>query len=200
MIMLIKIILQSGSRRPKFKIDHFDFIPFFENLKFLFKQYFRLLIVTRHEYSMPETRTQKEQRSRANALRELREKLDPYYTDAYVQKLENALWSAAQEESEKTNARAAAAIAANTTPPAVRDPLKIYNDPSTIKVRAIAAMRKIKPEDGDMIARPHGKRSSSQGRKNTSVHELGDSHNVISNHAVFAFSFAVVLLLLIIQH
>ena len=37
---------------------------------------------------MPETRTQRERRSRATALIVLREKLDPSYTDAYVQKLE----------------------------------------------------------------------------------------------------------------
>ena len=146
---------------------------------------------------MSETRTQKERRSRATALRVLREKLDPSYTDAYVQKLENALWSDAQEESEKTKAAAAAAIAANTTPPAVRDPLKIYNDRSTIEVRAIAAMRKTKPEDGDMTtAKPHGKRSSSQGRKTTRGGECDDSHNVISNHYAFLhYAFLIVLVL-----
>jgi len=134
---------------------------------------------------MPETRAQKEQRSRAAACRTLREQLDPRYTDAYVQKLENALWSDAKEESEKNKAAAAAAIAVDTTPPAVRDPLKFYTDTSTIKDRVLAAMKKIKPEDGDMTtAKPHGKRSSSQGRKNTSVHELDDSHNVISNHVL----------------
>ena len=143
---------------------------------------------------MPETRAQKEQRSRAAACRTLREQLDPRYTDAYVQKLENALWSDAQEESEKTKAAAAAAIAANTTPPAVRDPLKIYNDRSTIEVRAIAAMRKTKPEDGDMTtAKPHGKRSSSQGRKTTRGGECDDSHNVISNRALYCIVIALVL-------
>ena len=149
---------------------------------------------------MPETRTQRERRSRATALIVLREKLDPSYTDAYVQKLENALWSDAQEESEKTKAAAAAAIAANTTPPAVRDPLQIYNDRSTIEVRAIAAMRKTKPEDGDMTtAKPHGKRSSSQGRKTTRGGECDDSHSsVISNHYAslqwaFLIAFAFVL-------
>ena len=143
---------------------------------------------------MPETRTQRERRSRATALIVLREKLDPSYTDAYVQKLENALWSDAQEESEKTKAAAAAAIAANTTPPAVRDPLQIYNDRSTIEVRAIAAMRKTKPEDGDMTtAKPHGKRSSSQGRKTTRGGECDDSHNVISNRALLYIVTALVL-------
>jgi len=150
---------------------------------------------------MPETRTQRERRSRATALIVLREKLDPSYTDAYVQKLENALWSDAQEESEKTKAAAAAAIAANTTPPAVRDPLQIYNDRSTIEVRAIAAMRKTKPEDGDMTtAKPHGKRSSSQGRKTTrGGGECDDSHSsVINNHYAslqwaFLVAFAFVL-------
>jgi hypothetical protein len=143
---------------------------------------------------MPETRTQRERRSRATALIVLREKLDPSYTDAYVQKLENALWSDAQEESEKTKAAAAAAIAANTTPPAVRDPLQIYNDRSTIEVRAIAAMRKTKPEDGDMTtAKPHGKRSSSQGRKTTRGGECDDTHNVISNRALYCIVIALVL-------
>ena len=148
---------------------------------------------------MPETRTQRERRSRATALIVLREKLDPSYTDAYVQKLENALWSDAQEESEKTKAAAAAAIAANTTPPAVRDPLKIYNDRSTIEVRAIAAMRKTKPEDGDMTtAKPHGKRSSSQGRKTTrGGGECDDSHSsVISNHyATLQWAFLIAFVL-----
>ena len=146
---------------------------------------------------MAETRTQRERRSRATALIVLREKLDPSYTDAYVQKLENALWSDAQEESEKTKAAAAAAIAANTTPPAVRDPLQIYNDRSTIEVRAIAAMRKTKPEDGDMTtAKPHGKRSSSQGRKTTrGGGECDDSHNEvrISNRALFYIVTALVI-------
>jgi hypothetical protein len=148
---------------------------------------------------MPETRTQRERRSRATALIVLREKLDPSYTDAYVQKLENALWSDAQEESEKTKAAAAAAIAANTTPPAVRDPLQIYNDRSTIEVRAIAAMRKTKPEDGDMTtAKPHGKRSSSQGRKTTrGGGECDDSHSsVISNHyATLQWAFLIAFVL-----
>jgi len=143
---------------------------------------------------MPETRTQRERRSRATALIVLREKLDPSYTDAYVQKLENTLWSDAKEESEKNKAAAAAAIAVDTTPPAVRDPLKFYTDTSTIKDRVLAAMKKIKPEDGDMTtAKPHGKRSSSQGRKTTRGGECDDTHNVISNRALLYIVTALVL-------
>jgi len=109
-------------------------------------------------------------------------------------KIESTMWSDAQEESEEGKAAAAAAIAANSTPPAVRDPLQIYNDRSTIEVRAIAAMRKTKPEDGDMTtAKPHGKRSSSQGRKTTRGGECDDTHNVISNRALLYIVTALVL-------
>ena len=130
-------------------------------------------------------------------------------------KIESTMWSDAQEESEEGKAAAAAAIAANSTPPAVRDPLQIYSDASTLEYRMVLALRKIEPHP-DNVTKRHGKRSSSQGRKNTSVHELGDSHNVISdivlmenikmqNHALYAFLIAVVLLFaiknyMIIQH
>ena len=143
---------------------------------------------------MPETRSQKEERIRAVGTRRIRAKLHSRYTDIMLTKIESTMWSDAQEESEEGKAAAAAAIAANSTPPAVRDPLQIYNDRSTIEVRAIAAMRKTKPEDGDMTtAKPHGKRSSSQGRKTTRGGECDDTHNVISNRALLYIVTALVL-------
>ena len=153
---------------------------------------------------MPETRSQKEERIRAVGTRRIRAKLHSRYTDIMLTKIESTMWSDAQEESEEGKAAAADAIAANSTPPAVRDPLQIYNDRSTIEVRAIAAMRKTKPEDGDMTtAKPHGKRSSSQGRKTTRGGECDDSHNVISNHYAFlhyAFLIALVLYAMYVSH
>lgn len=148
---------------------------------------------------MPETRSQKEERIRAVGTRRIRAKLHSRYTDIMLTKIESTMWSDAQEESEEGKAAAADAIAANSTPPAVRDPLQIYNDRSTIEVRAIAAMRKTKPEDGDMTtAKPHGKRSSSQGRKTTrGGGECDDSHSsVISNHyATLQWAFLIAFVL-----
>ena len=156
---------------------------------------------------MPETRSQKEERIRAVGTRRIRAKLHSRYTDIMLTKIESTMWSDAQEESEEGKAAAAAAIAANSTPPAVRDPFQIYNDASTLEYRMVLALRKIEPHP-DNVTKRHGKRSSSQGRKNTFVHELGDSHSVISNHYAslhYAFLIAVVLLFaiknyMIIQH
>jgi hypothetical protein len=144
---------------------------------------------------MPETRSQKEERIRAVGTRRIRAKLHSRYTDIMLTKIESTMWSDAQEESEEGKAAAADAIAANSTPPAVRDPLQIYNDASTIEYRMILALRKIEPHP-DNVTKPHGKRSSSQGRKTTrGVGECDDSHNEvrISNRALFYIVFALVL-------
>tara|TARA_B110000967_G_scaffold122279_1_gene124801 strand:- start:147 stop:530 length:384 start_codon:yes stop_codon:yes gene_type:complete len=115
---------------------------------------------------MPETRSQKEERIRAVGTRRIRAKLHSRYTDIMLTKIESTMWSDAQEESEEGKAAAADAIAANSTPPAVRDPLQIYNDASTLEYRMVLALRKIEPHP-DNVTKLHGKRSSSQGRKTT---------------------------------
>ena len=144
---------------------------------------------------MPETRSQKEERIRAVGTRRIRAKLHSRYTDIMLTKIESTMWSDAQEESEEGKAAAADAIAANSTPPAVRDPLQIYNDASTLEYRMVLALRKIEPHP-DNVTKPHGKRSSSQGRKTTrGGGECDDSHNEVrvSNRALFYIVTALVL-------
>ena len=148
---------------------------------------------------MPETRSQKEERIRAVGTRRIRAKLHSRYTDIMLTKIESTMWSDAQEEAEEGKAAAADAIAANSTPPAVRDPLQIYNDASTLEYRMVLALRKIEPHP-DNVTKRHGKRSSSQGRKTTrGGGECDDSHSsVINNHYAslqwaFLVAFAFVL-------
>ena len=147
---------------------------------------------------MPETRSQKEERIRAVGTRRIRAKLHSRYTDIMLTKIESTMWSDAEEQFVVRESLAAAAIAANSTPPAVRDPLQIYNDASTLEYRLVLALRKIEPHP-DNVTKRHGKRSSSQSRKSTREGESDNSHSsVISNHYAslqwaFLIAFAFVL-------